>query len=99
MTPKTWIAIALVTGLVGCSNVVDPPVPEGFTVVEGRVVYASIEGGCWLLQATNDMAYLGVPTEQQVNNLRVRAALRVRSDWGTYCPGVPSEIAWIRALP
>ena len=98
MTPRTLVAVGLVAGLLGCSDVEDPLAPPGFTIVEGQVRYTPIEGGCWLLHATNDTIYQGVPTALRINTLHVRAAVRVRQG-DTYCPGLPAEYAWVRALP
>ena len=89
--------IALVAFLVAaCVDPVDPAVPDDAIVVDARVGFTSIEGGCWFLETEDGTKYDAVPPELRRRGLPVRAALRLRPDWSNYCPGAVAEVVWIR---
>ena len=60
--------------------------PQAF-IIDGRVEFLPLEGGCWSILADDDTRYepLGLPEEFRVHGLRVRAALKLRSDLASIC--------------
>lgn len=85
--------VVLALALMGCDDdrpLVAPDVsvddPDAF-VIDGTVRFLSIEGGCWGIFGDDGVTYepTGIPRDFLVDGLRVRAAVKLRNDLGSYC--------------
>ena len=65
-----------------------PPVddPEAF-VIQGKVSFVQVEGGCWAINATDGVRYepLGLLPAFQDDGLEIQAAVKYRDDLATAC--------------
>lgn len=60
--------------------------PEAF-IIDGTVEFLSVEGGCWAIIADDGTCYepVGMPEEFYKPGLRVRAAVKLTTDWLSVC--------------
>jgi len=83
------------TGRLGCSQdlwqySIGLADPERFTL-DATVRFANLEGGCWMLVASDAMRFepVGLPVDYEIDGLRVRATLRHRPDMASICMIAP----------
>jgi hypothetical protein len=101
------LVAGLVSGSIGCSDTADlgqrdgnRVLPPGAVAVDGVVQYVALEGGCWLIRATEGSLFLPMqlPTAFQRDGMAVSAELLPRDDVATICMiGTTVEILSIRA--
>jgi hypothetical protein len=97
---RSAITLAAIASASGCRDVADPlvPDPDGF-VVDGVVEFLDIEGGCWAMRTGDITRYepLDLAEEFRRDGLKIRAALKLRTDVGSYCMlGPRVEVIWVR---
>ena len=93
-TVRTYFAPLVLVAVVGCSAdalapTPPPTVPCDADVcdIRGRVEWAELEGGFWVILGDDEVAYdplNNLPADFRRHGLRVRALVRIRSDLGSF---------------
>lgn len=98
------VVMALLTACAGGSEDAGADAgPQGGEVVEssGTVVWRTVEGGVWVIEADNGTTYnpIDLPEDYQVDGLRVHFEGQLRTDMmGIHMVGPLIEITSIREL-
>jgi len=92
---KAAFAVFVLVGLPSC-GILEPEVAD-FGFVQKIVIEA---GNCWVIE-TSEERYLPtlLPSNLQVEGLRVQFEAANRLDLSNVCPGTIIELIWIEASP
>lgn len=100
--PAAALFLALTAGAAcrqPAATIEEPVTPPDATVVDGTVTFLDVEGGCWAIKVGAQTQYepRGLPEAFKRDGLRVRAAIRKPSQWGSFCMiGPVVDLLWIR---